>query len=267
MIWATVSSQSCFCWLYRVSPSLAAKTVINLILVLTTNLLQRFLDTHGQVQGSLLWGHWSFLLGPGAHRFCLSPARVCFPSPVKFLMALWWSEWLPPPRGLMPYPGLLHPEPLWQATADPYLHKRPSNTFLAHSLWGLWVLMCTRFVWALQTSLAGMEFDFQHDFAPPTIFLGLLLCPWMWGIFFGGIQHSPVNGCSAANCNFGVLTGALIKIWGDQLYLHCYMEQGHASATVTIWTELTPPPAHHLFSTAPQQFPVAMDGVPPREDS
>ena len=30
----------------------------------------------------------------------------------------------------MPHPGLLHPEslPLWQATADPYLHKRHSST-------------------------------------------------------------------------------------------------------------------------------------------
>ena len=35
MIWATVCSQSCFCWLYRASPSLAAKNVINLISVLT----------------------------------------------------------------------------------------------------------------------------------------------------------------------------------------------------------------------------------------
>ena len=35
MIWATVSFQSCFCWLYRASPSLAAKNIINLILVLT----------------------------------------------------------------------------------------------------------------------------------------------------------------------------------------------------------------------------------------
>ena len=35
MIWATVSSQSCFCWLYRASPSLAAKNIISLILVLT----------------------------------------------------------------------------------------------------------------------------------------------------------------------------------------------------------------------------------------
>ena len=30
-----VSSRSCFCWLYRASPSLAAKYIINLILVLT----------------------------------------------------------------------------------------------------------------------------------------------------------------------------------------------------------------------------------------
>ena len=35
MIWATVSSWFCFCWLYRASPSLAAKNIINLISVLT----------------------------------------------------------------------------------------------------------------------------------------------------------------------------------------------------------------------------------------
>ena len=35
MILATVSSRSCFCWLYRVSPSLAAKNIISLISVLT----------------------------------------------------------------------------------------------------------------------------------------------------------------------------------------------------------------------------------------
>ena len=35
MIWAIVSSQSCFCWLYRDSASLAAKNIINLILILT----------------------------------------------------------------------------------------------------------------------------------------------------------------------------------------------------------------------------------------
>ena len=35
MIWATVSSWSCFCCPYRASPSLAAKNIISLILVLT----------------------------------------------------------------------------------------------------------------------------------------------------------------------------------------------------------------------------------------
>ena len=35
MIWATVSSQSCFCWQHRASLSLAAKNIINLISVLT----------------------------------------------------------------------------------------------------------------------------------------------------------------------------------------------------------------------------------------
>ena len=36
----------------------------------------------------------------------------------------------------MPYPGLLHPEPLHlcQATADPYHCRRPSDTILAQSL-------------------------------------------------------------------------------------------------------------------------------------
>ena len=27
-----------------------------------------------------------------------------------------------------------------------------------------------------------MSFDSKHEFAPPTILLGLLLCPWAWGI-------------------------------------------------------------------------------------
>ena len=48
----------------------------------------------------------------------------------------------------MPDPGLLHPEPLpvQQATADPYLLRRHSNTVLAQSLWVLWVLVHTRYV-------------------------------------------------------------------------------------------------------------------------
>ena len=36
MVWATVSSWSCFCWLYRASPSLTTKNIVNLISVLTS---------------------------------------------------------------------------------------------------------------------------------------------------------------------------------------------------------------------------------------
>ena len=39
----------------------------------------RLLDSHWQVWVSLLWGHCSFLLHPGAHRLWLCPPRVCFP--------------------------------------------------------------------------------------------------------------------------------------------------------------------------------------------
>ena len=35
MIWAIVSSKSCFCWLYRMPPSSASKNIINQISVLT----------------------------------------------------------------------------------------------------------------------------------------------------------------------------------------------------------------------------------------
>ena len=114
----------------------------------------------------------------------------------------------------MPQPGLLHAEPLTlrQATADLYLHRRHSNTQRQVWLSLCRVCWCVQgFVGALRVSLLGMGFDSKCDFAPPTILLGLLLCCWTWGIFFffffGGIQHSPVDGCSALSCNFGVLAG------------------------------------------------------------
>ena len=43
-------------------------------------------------------------------------------------------------------PSLMHPEPLYlgQSTADLYLFRRLSNTVLFQSLWGPWVLVCTK---------------------------------------------------------------------------------------------------------------------------
>ena len=41
---------------------------------------KRLLDTHRQVCVSLLWGHCSFLLGPGAHKVLFVPAKSLFPQ-------------------------------------------------------------------------------------------------------------------------------------------------------------------------------------------
>ena len=108
-------------------------------------------------------------------------------------------------------PGLLQSEllPSQKATAGSSSCRRHSNT-QKH----VWLSLCRfsgywcaqGFVSALQTSLACMGFNSKHEFSPPTVFLGRLLFYWMWGIFFGGIQHSSVN-CPAASCSFGVLTG------------------------------------------------------------
>ena len=39
---------------------------------------QRFLDTHRQVWLSLLWGHCSFFLGPGAYMLLFVPSKSLF---------------------------------------------------------------------------------------------------------------------------------------------------------------------------------------------
>ena len=107
-------------------------------------------------------------------------------------------------------PGLLHPEPLplQQASADLYHHRRHPGTQRQ-----VWLSLCgvsgswyaQGFVWALRASLVGTGFD-SNTISP--------LLPSCWGFYFalgcavssfGGIQHSPVNDCSAARCNFGVL--------------------------------------------------------------
>ena len=62
---------------------------------------------------------------------------------------------------------------------------------------------CTQgFVCALHVTLVCMKFDFKCSFVHLAVLLQLLLCHWSWGIFFGGFQNSPVDGCSAASCDF-----------------------------------------------------------------
>ena len=80
---------------------------------------------------------------------------------------------------------------------------------VAMSLAGLWALVHARFCLSPPRFFDGYGFDSKLHFTFPTILLGLLICLWMWGIFFCvcGIQHSPVDGYSATSCNFGVIAG------------------------------------------------------------
>ena len=109
----------------------------------------------------------------------------------------------------MLYPGLLHTETLTlqQSTADLYLPRRHPNTALSKSLWHLWVLVHTRYVWALWASLMGMGFGSKHNLAPPTVLLGLLLCPWTWHIKVTPTLHS--HGSSAEHQTWGISTQSL----------------------------------------------------------
>ena len=45
---------------------------------------QRFLDTHGYVWVSFLWGYCSFLLGPGVHKVFCALQESVFPNLCKF---------------------------------------------------------------------------------------------------------------------------------------------------------------------------------------
>ena len=166
--------------------------------------------------------------------FCLCSPRVCFPNPVSSggsmvgLMATSSKRAYAIPRSPVsraPAPATGH---CWPIALQETLKR--SKTGLAQSLWGL--LVCTGFVWALRTVLAGIRFDSKHDFTPPTILLGLLLCSWMCGIFFGGIQHTSVNGCSAASCNFGLLTENRCTCLYSPILRSDYTAQLHSSHTL-----------------------------------
>ena len=62
---------------HLVSPTLQQPTV-------NQHLCQRLMYTHWQVCVSLLWGHCSFLLGPGAHKVLFVPQESVSPFLCKF---------------------------------------------------------------------------------------------------------------------------------------------------------------------------------------
>ena len=115
--------------LHSVPPTLQQATT-------NTRLCQRLLDTHRQVWVRLLWGHCSFLLGPGVYKVLFVPSMSLFPqscvsSGVSMvgLMATSSKRAYATPKSAAP-----RPLPLQQSTADLY----PAGD--THT--GFWLSLC-----------------------------------------------------------------------------------------------------------------------------
>ena len=174
--------------LHSVSPTLQQATT-------DPCLCSRFLDTHGKVWVSLLWDYCSFLPGPGAHKVLFVPSKSLFhqffvnsgESMVGLKMTSSKRAYTIPQSAAPRAPSLAagHSWPHTSA-GDTQILKGRSGSVSVRSLGGHKV-----FLWALWASLVGMGFDSKRDFAPPTILLGFLLCPWMgWVLIipFAGIN-------------------------------------------------------------------------------
>ena len=72
-IMATSFKRSHDALLHSVPPTLQQATA-------DPRLHQRLLDTHGHVWVSFLWGHCSFLLGPGVQKVLFVPSKSLFPQ-------------------------------------------------------------------------------------------------------------------------------------------------------------------------------------------
>ena len=187
------------------------------------HLCQRLLDTHGQVWVSLLWGHCSFLLGPAVHKVLFLPSQSLFPqscvssrsSVVHFMATSSKSAYVIPRsaafRASTPVAG--HCWPTY--TGDTQILKGTSSSVSVefpgtHKIWSepsecLWKVcgLILNVISLLLLSCWGFSFALGHGV-----------------YFFGGIQHFPVDGCSAVSCNFGVLTGDVLLLRHTVLILN-----------------------------------------------
>ena len=110
--------------LHSVPPTLQQATA-------NPRLRQRLLDTHRQVWVSLLWGHCSFLLGPGAHKFLCVPSKSLLPqSCVSSGSSKVWLMATSSKRAHAISKSAAPRAPVPVAVpADPYLHRRHSTQF------------------------------------------------------------------------------------------------------------------------------------------
>ena len=172
-------------------------------------LCQRLLDTHGQVWVSLLWGHYFFFLGLGVHKVLFVPSKSLFPQScvssggsMVGLMVTSSKRALAMPRSTAPRAPAPTTGHCWPVPPQETL-KHSSVSVSVGSLGPGVHKVCLS-----PPSVTGRYWvSFQMLFCPSYHLSRASPLPFDMGYLFGGIQHSSIDGCSAASCNFGVLIG------------------------------------------------------------
>ena len=177
------------------------------------SLHQRLLDTPRQVWASLLWGHCSFLLGPGAYKVLFVPAKSLFPqscvSSGGTMVGLMATS---SKRAYAIHTQVYCTQSScpcgWPVLARTFAGDTHTQLWLSLSLCSISGSWCAQGVFEPSECLWCIRGLILNTISP--------LLPSCWGFsfalghgvsFFGGIQHSPVDGCSAVSCSFGVLAG------------------------------------------------------------
>ena len=87
----------------------------------------------------------------------------------------------------------------------PLLTHRPStgdtHTQFWLSLCGVSGSWCTQGLFEPSAFLLDVGFDSKCDFTTSTILLGLLLCPWTWGISSKSLQHHAATTPAPHRCH------------------------------------------------------------------
>ena len=160
-------------------------------------LCQRLLDTHRQVWVSLLWGHCSFLLGPGLHKVLSVSSKSLFPQScvssgdsMLGLMETSSKRVYAIPRSTAPRAPALAAGHCWPV----------SRISAGDTQTQFWLSLCEVFgSWCTQGLFEPSRFLWRVLSLILKVILPLL--PSCWGFsfalghglsFFGGIQHSPV---------------------------------------------------------------------------
>ena len=142
-------------------------------------------ETPGHSQASL--GQFlpgSLLLSSG---FWYAPGSVCaLQESVSPVLCKFW-QFYGGVNGDLLQEGLCHTQVYYTQSPCPLssplltcTSSGDTQTQFCLSLCGISGSWCTQGLFEPCEHLC--QFDSKHEFTPPTIFLGLLLCHWMWGI-------------------------------------------------------------------------------------